>query len=217
MLLEHYVTLWNDNDEDYEKKLKFLDQVWDVLSLSYKNIGGIASMQNKEDLLDPRMMWKLVTKNGKVLAVNIYKVSGGSRKLCAGGTNGTPEGKEAFYKMCREEVKRIERNSWGEVSGSMEGVFLYKLQATPIPAETAANILRDKGKEILNIDKDGFHYTRNIGGKPYEKIMFGNVPEKYRTKNWNDDSKKYRDTYNKYTSEHPEEVERRKNAHRNKT
>lgn len=214
IFLEHYVTLFNDNEKDFMKKKEYLDQVWDVLQKSYAPIGGIANMSEPEDLLDPELGWKMVTRVGKVVAVTIYKIQGKTRKIIAGGTDGTKQGKEDFYKMCSEEVKRIERNSWAEVSGSMEGVFLFKLGATPIPVEISNKILQDKGKNIISNDKDGFHYTRNIGGKPYEKIMFGNVPEKYRTDNWDADSKKFKNKYDTYNKEHPEEVERRKNQHK---
>ena len=213
MLLEHYITLFNDNDDDYVKKEQYLDEVWVILQKSYKNIGGIASMSSPDDLLSDKLIWKLVIRGGKVIACNIYKGSGNSRKLVAGGTDGSPEGKEDFYKMCREEVKRLERNSWGEVSGAMEGVFLFKLGATPIPADVARNVLKDRGKDILSVSNDGFHYTRKIGGKSYEKIMFGNVPEKYRTNNWNETSKEYRNKFNKYNVEHPEDIENRKKKH----
>ena len=214
IFLEHYVTLFNDNEKDFMKKKEYLDQVWDVLQKSYAPIGGMANMSEPEDLLDADLGWKMVTRGGKVVAVTIYKIQGKTRKIIAGGTDGTKQGKEDFYKMCAEEVKRIERNSWAEVSGSMEGVFLFKLGATPIPVEISNKILQDKGKDIISNDKDGFHYTRNIGGKPYEKIMFGNVPEKYRTDNWNNDSKKFKNKYDTYNKEHPEEVERRKHHHK---
>lgn len=31
------------------------------------------------------------------------------------------------------------------------------------------------GKEILEYDPDGYHYTRLINGEPHRKIMIGNV------------------------------------------
>jgi hypothetical protein len=216
MLLEHYVTLFNDNDEDFEKKKQYLDQVWDVLQSSYAPIGGIANMSDPEDLLDDEFMWKLVTRGEKVVAVTICKYSGNDRKLVCGGSDGTPQGKKDFYKLCQEDADRVERNSWAEVSGSMEGVFLFKLNGVPIPVDIAKKILADRGKEIISTSKDGFHYTRDIGGKPYEKIMIGNVPEKYRDNDWNKSKNDYKKEFQDYVKAHPEEVEQRKNAHKKK-
>lgn len=212
IILEHFVTLF-DNDD---RKEEYLDQVWDILQDSYRSIGGIANISEPEELLDEDYIWKLVTKHKKVLAVQIYKRKSGGRKIFCGGCLSTPEGKAAFYKLALEDVKRLERDAWAEVSGSMEGVYIFKLGATPIPADMSKRILNDMGKDVISVSNDGFHYTRKIGGKPYEKIMFGNVPEKYRTTDWEETSKKYRDIYNDYVKTHPDEVEQRKNAHRNK-
>lgn len=215
MLLEHFVTLF-DSEKDVQKKEEYLDQVWDILQDSYRAIGGIANISEPEELLDDEYIWKMVTKNKEVLAVQLYKTHGGGRKIFVGGCKATPQGKEAFYKLALEDVKRLERGAWAEVSGSMEGVYIFKLGATPIPADVSKEILNDMGKDIVSTSSDGFHYTRKIGGKPYEKIMFGNVPEKYRTTDWEETSGKYKDKYSDYVSKHPEEVEQRKNAHRNK-
>lgn len=214
-LWEHYVTLF-DSDADLDKKEYYLDQVWDILTESYKAIGGMANVSEPEELLNDEYVWKLFTRNKKVLAVQLYKLKGGSRKLFLGGCLATPEGKEAFYKMAAEDVKRLERGAWAEVSGSMEGVYIFKLGATPIPADVSKKILNDMGKDVISVDKDGFHYTRKIGGKPYEKIMFGNVPKKYRVGDWDEVSQKYKDIYKNYTETHPDEVAQRKAAHRNK-
>lgn len=213
LFLEHYVTLFNDNEKDEQKKRKYLNQVWDILQKSYAKIGGIAGMDEPETLMADNLMWKLVTRNNKVVACSIYKYNGSARKIIAGGTDGTPQGKEDFYKMCEEDVKRIERNTWAEVSGSMEGVFIFKLNATPIPAKQAKDILKDMGKDIISISNDEFHYTRKIGNKQYEKIMFGNVPKKYRNLDWNEESKKNKDKFFDYVKQHPEEVETRKKSH----
>lgn len=215
ILFEHYVTLF-DSDSDMTKKEEYLDQVWSILQDAYAAIGGIANIDEKEELLDEDFIWKLVTKNKKVLAVQLYKRKGGGRKIFVGGCLPTEDGKKAFYNLASEDVKRLERDAWAEVSGSMEGVYLFKLHATPIPAEKAAKILGDMGKKIISISNDGFHYTRKIGGKSFEKIMFGNVPKQYRTDDWEKESERYKKDFADYNAQHPDEVEARKNAHRNK-
>ena len=115
-MVEHYVTLF-DSDSDINKKEYYLYQVWDILVESYKAIGGMANVSEPEELLDGSYIWKLFTRDKKVLAVQIYKQKGGGRKIFLGGCLATPEGKEAFYKMAMEDVKRLERGAWAEVSG----------------------------------------------------------------------------------------------------
>ena len=46
--------------------------------------------------------------------------------------------------------------------------------------------------------------------------MVGNVPEKYRDKDWNKSKNDYKKEFQDYVSTHPEEVEQRKNAHKKK-
>lgn len=208
MILEHFLTYF-ENDE--ASKEQVLDQVWDILQRTYKPIGGIANLQNKEQLLElPNTVWKLVRRSNKIVAVAIYKTKSGGRKLVCGGQDGTPEGKQSFYQICYEDVRRIERNSWAEVSGALEHIFLFKYQGVPIPATLAQKILVD---DELTISKDGFHYTRLIGGRPIEKIMFGNIPEQYRSNEWEKEASEYRDTYLNYSKEHPEEAEIRRRSH----
>ena len=206
IFLEHYITAF-----DIDEKEPYIDDVWDILQQSYKNIGGLKGMNGPEDLLDDNIIIKLVRKGGKIVACNVYNTKQGGRKLIAGGTDGSDDGKKAFYDMSKEEVKRLERNAWAEISGSMEGIYLFKLGAVPVPVEIAKKILDDKGKEILSVDPDGFHYVREIDGKPFEKIMFGNVPPKYRvTTDWDNEAKTYKNRFKQYVDTHPDEVEKRK-------
>lgn len=200
LLCERYLTIVNEDE-----KKEYLDDVWNILQFSYAPIGGIASIQNPEELLNDKYFWKLVRKNNKIVAVTIYKGGYSSRKIALGGSDGTPEGKQALFNMCREDASRIERGAWAEVSGAMEHIYIFKYGATPIPAELSVKILNDLGKEVKSISKDGYHYTRRIGNRDYEKIMMGNVPEKYRTDDWMSDSAEYKKRFHDYASQHPEE------------
>lgn len=208
LLYERYLTITEESE-----KLQYLDDVWKILTFSYAKIGGIASIQNKEQLLDSKYFWKLVRKNNKIVAVTIYKGSYTNRKLALGGSDGTPEGKQAFFNMCEEDATRVERGTWAEVSGAMKHIYIFKYGATPIPADLATKILNDVGKEVLSISKDGYHYTRRIGNQNYEKIMMGNVPQKYRTDDWEKEREEYKTKFHTYVKNHPEEVQDRRNRH----
>lgn len=207
-LTEHYLTCFSADEKE-----PYIDIIWDMMEKAYAPIGGIKGL-TKDELMSDNIIFKLVRKNNKIVACHIYNTKQGGRKIIGGCTDGTDIGKKAFYEMGAEEVKRIERNSWAEVSGAMEHIFLFKLGATPIPADIAKKILADKGKRIISTDPDGFHYTREIGGTPIEKIMFGNVPPKYRnTEDWEDEKTGYRTTFDKYVQTHPDEVANRKQRH----
>jgi hypothetical protein len=168
ILTETYVNAINP-----DQKQKYAKQVWDILQDSYSSLpGGFATAATIEELIEKSWLWKMVKKDGKIVAVQIYKDKHG-RKGIAGGTDGSRVGKEAFSKIVADDIKL--NRSWAETSGAPERI-MTKLGATPVPNSLAAMLT---GKEILSLNPDGYHYTRLIAGKPYEKIIFGtvNVPE----------------------------------------
>lgn len=69
------------NDDDI--KQKFADQVWDVLQYSYRELGGLkgSGFNSKEDMIKNIPFWKMVTKNGVVHAVVMYKDRGGRKSV----------------------------------------------------------------------------------------------------------------------------------------
>ena len=156
---------------------KYSKDVWDILENSYKDIGGTKLIAaNVEELITDSDMWKMVKRGGKIVAVQIYTFKRGGRKMVAGGTDGSAEGKAGLYAMMKEDIKLLDRNAWAEVSGAMEYINHVKLGAVPIPSKIAAEILSDK--VFIEFDEDGFHYTRMIGNKPIRKLMVGNFKGK---------------------------------------
>jgi hypothetical protein len=49
---------------------------------------------------------------------------------------------------------------------------MKKMGAKPLSNKFAAALT---GKEILELNPDGFHYTRLIQGEPHEKIIYGTI------------------------------------------
>ncbi|NDC22757.1 MAG: hypothetical protein EBZ49_01320 [Proteobacteria bacterium] len=169
ILVERFVNAISDQD-----KLKYVDQVWDMMQKAYAPIGGFKSVNSKEELIKDTSIWKMVRKDGKIIAAKLYADKRG-RKSIAGaaevGEDGkaTEEGKKALLSIMIEDIKL--NRSWAEVSGKVEHLML-KHGSVPIPNKYAAEIL---GKEILELNPDGYHYTRMIAGKPYEKVIVGTV------------------------------------------
>ena len=157
------------NAFDEAGKLKYADQVWDVLQRSYANLpGGFGTASSIEELIEKSGLWKIIVRNGHVTAVNVYKDQHG-RKSVASGTDGSTQGK-LDYKMIKSADIKFNR-AWGEVSDRAEAL-MAKLGAKPIPAKFAPILT---GKKILSYNPDGVHYTRMIAGEPHEKIMYGVV------------------------------------------
>lgn len=161
-------------DEDDKTLLQYKDIVYDMLQKAYAPIGGILGCDNADMLINDSDFWKLFTKNGKVYACAIYTFKRGGRKLMYCGTDGTPEGKKALYRIISDDLRLIDRKAWAEVSDAMEHIYINKHGATPIPAEVAQQLLKDK--PFIKIHDDGFHYDRYIGGEVHTKIMVGVSP-----------------------------------------
>ena len=115
LICERFLNAFNKED-----MTKYADEVWDILQKAYAYCGGMAGMDSVEQLIDETDMWKMVRKNGKIVAVNTYSNKRSGRKICYGGQDGTEEGKKAFKKILEEDFKLKDRQSWAEVSGAME-------------------------------------------------------------------------------------------------
>ena len=131
LICERFLNAFNKED-----MRKYADEVWDILQKAYAYCGGMAGMDSVEQLIDETDMWKMVRKNGKIVAVNTYSNKRSGRKICYGGQDGSEEGKIALKKILEEDFRLKDRQSWAEVSGPME-VTVLKQGAMPIPAYIA--------------------------------------------------------------------------------
>lgn len=170
------------NLHTFDEKLPYADQVWDMLQRSYKKIGGFKSADSPRDLANDPGYWKLVRRNGKITALGIYKKSPATKnfKTIASATEtelnpetgeykATERGLKDYNKIKIEDIRA--KRSWAEVSGPAEKLMI-RSGATPIDNKYAELLT---GKKILDLDSDGFHYTRLIQGEPHRKIIVGFV------------------------------------------
>jgi len=164
-LTERVLNLMQD---DLTDKQKYIDEVWDILQRSYVKAGGFKTASSPEELIAKTGMWKLVTRDGHITAVILYRDQYG-RKSVASGTDGSKQGIKD-YLMVRDADMKLGR-AWAEVSGGPESM-MRKFGAKPIPSKFAQVLSR---KQILSYNDDGFHYTRLIDGDPHEKIIYGTV------------------------------------------
>lgn len=170
-------------DAVYKLLIDTYSKIDDVVAKSKKLIGCSTSKQ----LIKIANFWKYRTFNGTVIAVQLYSTKYGGRKLMYGGSDGSTEGKSALLQFLNEEVSQIDRYSWGEVSCAVEHI-LQKHGAVPVPAPLAIALLQSIHmhntpsiiSKIIRIEKDGYHYTRNIGGKIVTKIVYGNIDKDFK-------------------------------------
>jgi major membrane immunogen (membrane-anchored lipoprotein) len=102
IITERYVNLIHDN----ERKDLYKYAVYDLLQKSYANIGGVkGSGLEDPDSMKSIPFWKIAVKDGKVIAVVLYKDKNG-RKAVATGNDGSLAGKRAILDIIRKEKDR---------------------------------------------------------------------------------------------------------------
>jgi hypothetical protein len=175
VLHERYINLMKN---DVDQRMEFRDEVWNILKNSYAGQGGLISngFQTPDHMVHMIAMWELVRRNGRIIAVKMYKDKGG-RKSVAAGTDGTPEGKAALAKIMYDDA--VTRRSYSEVSDNIIEFARRKLgddvlEASLVPAEIAKTI--DPSIELIPGEK--YKYLQRIGPPgaevTKEKYMLGN-------------------------------------------
>jgi hypothetical protein len=175
---------------DTDSKHKYANDVWDIIQSSYAKIGVIhgSGFYNKQDMINNIPFWKLAKKDGKIVAVALYKDKQ-SRKRIAAGTDGSDDGKRAFADIATNDLSQ--NRSYSELSGpSLSFVkrrYTNDIKKYMIPPSEVENMIGDKITYPVNADdqelqthpefKDYF-YSRIIGGQPHTKLMIGTPKKK---------------------------------------
>lgn len=166
-----------------EEKTPLADEVWDIIQKSYAKIGGIhgSGFKNKQNMIDAIPMWKAVRKNGKIVAVALYKDKEG-RKRVAVGTDGSEDGKKGIFEIAKHDFTRAYFEVSGPSFGSLKrelGIEFLKQYVKSV--EEAEYISGEKFGPPDESDKmftgtpelQKYMYSRDIGGTAHTKIMFG--------------------------------------------
>lgn len=155
--------------QDKSEMTQYLEDVWEIFELSYKDIGGFKSAHNPKNLLKTTSLMKLVIIDGKLVACATYRELGGF-KLNGIGCDQTDVGKYWFKEIIKDDITNFKGWFWAEVSDAVEH-FFKKYNGYPIPNIYASELL---GKDVEMLD-DGAHYIRKIGvdGTSYKKVIYG--------------------------------------------
>lgn len=179
-LIERFVNVIDDKEKE-----PYLDLVWDMIQTSYKPLGGIkgSGFSSKEDMFNNIPFWKIAKKNGKVVAVVLYKDKGG-RKRVAAGTDGSVEGKDMLARIMKDDL--TQQRSYAEVSGpslkfiiKKYGAGLSKHIILPSEAEKILGVKleypvpKDDKEVVANPELHKYFYIRDVNGIPLTKLMMG--------------------------------------------
>jgi hypothetical protein len=142
----------------------YANEVYDIISLTYKSIG--VPVSRPEDLLKYDVWEMSMDKDGSILAVSLWKKTSYGHKAGLSGHNGSSAGKSLAVKGIREKFKRD--GYYGEVSHKVKDIALAA-GAPTVPVEYVSDILN----KTITPTKDN-HYKRSISGVgTVEKVMVG--------------------------------------------
>lgn len=172
-----YLTLKDDNGlrlEFIEKDdiLKISNILWNMLVMSYENIGGIKTYRSMDDFLRKAKYAKVVYNNSEIVSCAIYRNIEGSFKMVAIGCNQEEDGKLGIQKIIKDDIEKLDFHFWAEVSGAIEHYF-KKYNGYPMPNILAPEILNIPSTSIKLSSNDNVHYEREISNEWYEKMIFG--------------------------------------------
>ena len=156
-----------------EERRLYAQRVWNLIITTYKEYGnsedGNLYGAQMENLIETPGLWKLVERDGEIIAGVIFrKFKGNKMRLVF--HNNTREGKNMLKALFLDEFRH--GRCWGECSGHLERIL--REECVPmIPNTKAAEIL---GKEITRLDPDGMHYEREVFPRITKReMLFGRV------------------------------------------
>lgn len=179
LLTETFVNLLGDDPAKHE----YAEEVFQMLQTAYAAIGGIKGrgFSSPEDMIQNIPFWKLVRRNGKIVAGSMYRDKGG-RKRVASFTDGSPEGKAGVAEIMANDFQR----AYFEVSDRALGFMIKQVGVDFVRqyAKTPEEVAQISGDDIQPVPETDPHlnrfpelkdyfYQRELGGHLHTKIMLG--------------------------------------------
>lgn len=191
-ITEKYVNLFQ---KDQEEKREYVAAVWDMVQKSYAPVGGIkgSGFTNKEDMIQNIPFWKVIKKNGTVVAALLYKDKSG-RKRVATCSDGSLAAKKLLANAMKQEAKRgyfeVSKASWGFIRKLLDQSDLVGFMIDPTTAgkylkkdiielgDLSVAVLDAAGlnpNDPANKPYKDFIYGRKLGGSIQAKLMIGSL------------------------------------------
>ena len=150
-------------------KARWVNQVWNILEISYRDIEGGLLFSDKSELMLKTSIWKVIVVDGRVLAVAVFKEKHG-QKLVAMGVDrqgDVMKSRSALIYLLRHSLER----AWMEVSEAAENFIMKQCGGEKflIHQSEAVRYLN----KAVEFAEDGYHYVRKIAGIPKVKIVLG--------------------------------------------
>lgn len=167
---------------DKAEREKYKDEVYDLIQKAYANIGGIkgSGFESADDMVEKIPMWKLIKRNGKIVAGSLYKDKNGRKSVCV-FTDGQRSSKIDLAKLMNDDGDRAYKEvSSKALAFTIKSFGLKAIKEQAIPVKDVKALMPDE--EYGEPDKAyleeypelaEFFYARKIGGSMETKIALG--------------------------------------------
>lgn len=189
ILTERYLNLFPGDP----RREQYRDDVWELLQKAYAPMGGIrgSGFESPDHMVERLPMWKLARKNGRIVAVVLYKDKKG-RKAVASATDNSAAADKALADMLPQEPRR----AYAEKSKRALGAYMREVpnardhlltftQAQKISDDPLISV-RDRWPPLEDEEMDSanfalnrwpflvdYGYFREFGGEWHFKVMLG--------------------------------------------
>lgn len=171
-LTETFKNLFADDAD----RQRYANEVFSILQRSYEPIGGLkgGGFSSPQDMIDTIPFWKLAIKDGKVVAVAMYRDTSG-RKRVAIGTDGSAEGKKQIANIVKSDY--TQSRSWAEISGPSlaftKSLMGDEFKNIVIDPNLVRKVYQANGEDISVLSD--YEYERNINGHLITKVAVGTL------------------------------------------
>ena len=173
--------LLRQNKKEAEEETNINDELYDILDKSYSKIGGHAEFKKPSDLPSNYTGWAAIDVDDDPGpdALRVWRIDPqGNIKLTAGGSDGSPMGKDVFLRKTVEMLNTP--GTYAEMSDAIAHVMIARYSVPSVNDEEFVRKLL-QGKQIKWIGASptgkyaGYNgwYNRDIGGTSHNKIILG--------------------------------------------
>lgn len=156
------------------EKSFIVDDVFAILEDAYKNVKGGLGFKSRDELITKTSLWRVIYLNDTIVGVVIYKAKRGLKMVALGIATFLNKISTSHVKIKLITIfKNSFATSWMEVSEGVERFVLKNGGDKFVVNNTLATMFT--GKEILSLNPNGYHYTREINGVVKSKLIVGTV------------------------------------------
>lgn len=163
---------------ELSKNPELADELFELLSIAYKPIGGHSNIKKAPDLFNGQLSFQAIDIDDDPQADGLKLAKDKGRKSSGMGHDGSDKAKKTVIKKSADDLKS--RGNYAEMSGAIAHIMLTRFGIASVNDEaTVRAVLKGKPIEWVGENPNGKYpnnpgwYNRAIGGAKHLKILLG--------------------------------------------